>query len=521
MTTRLLTLLALLGPLLACSSAPATPHDTPDAADTADAGASDADLPDTPQPTEDTTPEPDGWWTAEPDRCGPDEIRATSERYVPPAPPTDLGETPRVLWTTNRICKGDVSEQIRGETAYGPLTIDGVTEPRLAVMHYAFRGDVIEANPELVGTLDAHTGQELHCLDLLSDETSTVPYLLIAPDLGRYFVAYETNSNQGASGFKAGPQNPASFWPIAFNHRGIHLSTPGTWVMSQQGQALLSANNRHLVSYDAITGQRLWAKDPQTDWHIPFINAKTAGVWARVDHAAPDELLVSVTAEQRIRGPSESGLFKLDICGQIEPLYNGLLAQNVVRLSNGDHVGLVLNGGAETIALAYWKDWKIIHKVEGCSAYAVLSDDRVACIMRTTTSLWPPNIEIHDFVNEPVTIDMGGEGTAVSMWLTIGAGDMLVAGGQWTEPSGELRIGMFFIRPPYAEVERFDLGWRPGQTGGNLFGPPIIAPDGILYTSFLDHIYAIQTDIFGLARSVYPRSGRGGNANRGHVVLDP
>jgi len=511
-TFNLLTLLTLLW---ACSNDPALRHDT------ADTGTSDTDLADTAQPTEDTTSEPDGWWTAEPDWCGPDEVRTLSERYAPPTPPAELGETPRVLWTTNRICQGAISERIRGESAYGPLTIDGVTEPRLAVVYYTQRGNVIEVGPELVGTLDAHTGEDLHCLDLLSEETTTAPFLLIAPDLGRYFLAFETASNRGASVFNSGPQPPSTFQPYAFGHLGTPISVGSTWAMSQQGQALTAAGNRIVVSYDAITGQRLWAKDPLTDWDIPFVHPDPHWVWAGVYHVAPDELLIYVTAQQRAEGPKESGLFRLDVCGQIEPVYTGIEAFNVVRLSNGDHVGHYVVEEGQRPGMALWKDWKVTYTVEQCHAFAVLSDERVACVNLRTSSQSSPQIQIHDFVNEPVTIQMDEEGTALKPWLTIGAGDVLVASGQWTEPSGELRIGLFFIRPPYTEVERFDLGWRPGQTGGDMDSPPIIAPDGILYTPFLDHIYAIQTDIFGLTRSVYPRSGRGGNANRGHVVLDP
>ena len=510
-TFNLLTLLTLLW---ACSNDPALRHDT------ADTGTSDTDLADTAQPTEDTTSEPDGWWTAEPDWCGPDEVRTLSERYAPPTPPAELGETPRVLWTTNRICQGAISERIRGESAYGPLTIDGVTEPRLAVVYYTQRGNVIEVGPELVGTLDAHTGEDLHCLDLLSEETTTAPFLLIAPDLGRYFLAFETASNRGASVFNSGPQPPSTFQPYAFGHLGTPISVGSTWAMSQQGQALTAAGNRIVVSYDAITGQRLWAKDPLTDWDIPFINAKTTGVWTAVSHAAPDELLVNVTAEQRINGLSESGLFKLDVCGQVEPLYNGLEATNVVRLSNGDHVGLVFDADAESHALAHWKDWKIIHTVDGCSTYAVLSDDRVACIMRTTSSQRVPQIQIHDFVNEPVTIPLGPPVTDVARWVVAGAGDVLIAGGSYREEQGTGHLVLLFARPPYDTVDSFELQLAPGANGW-FDGPPLIAPDGILYVDLANFIYAVQTDIFGLTRSVYPRSGRGGNANRGHVVLDP
>jgi len=468
----------------------------------------------------DTGPELDGWWTAEPDRCGPDEVRSGMERYVPPAPPAVLGETPRLLWTTNLICNGVVSDKIRGHAAYGPLTIDGVTEPRLAVVAYDYRGRVIEAYPELIGTLDPHTGQELHCFDLLSHETTTSPFLLLDPEAGRFFFAFETDFSQGVSAFISGPQPPPTFTPVPFRHFDTSISVSSTWTLSQQGQALLAAGNRIVVSYDAITGQRLWAKDPLTDWDIPFINAKTTGVWTAVSHAAPDELLVNVTAEQRINGLSESGLFKLDVCGQVEPLYNGLEATNVVRLSNGDHVGLVFDADAESHALAHWKDWKIIHTVDGCSTYAVLSDDRVACIMRTTSSQRVPQIQIHDFVNEPVTIPLGPPVTDVARWVVAGAGDVLIAGGSYREEQGTGHLVLLFARPPYDTVDSFELQLAPGANGW-FDGPPLIAPDGILYVDLANFIYAVQTDIFGLTRSVYPRSGRGGNANRGHVVLDP
>ena len=505
--TRALFLLATLAGLWSCSSEH-TYRPKP-----VDAGLDDVEV-------ADTGPELDGWWTAEPDRCGPDEVRAASERYAPPGPRAELGETPRVLWTTNRICKGGVSDKIRGESAYGPLTIDGVTEPRLAVVAYDYRGEVIEAYPELVGTLDAHTGQELHCLDLLSYETTASPFLLLDPDAGQFFFAFETGFSRGASAFTSGPQPPPTFAPVPFQHYGTSITTSATLALSRQGQAVLAAGNRYLVSYDAITGERLWVKDPLVDWDIPFIHPDPHWVWVGVYQAAPDELLIYVTAQQRADGPKDSGLFKLDVCGQIEPVYTGLQAINVVRLSNGDHIGLVFNGGAETVALAYWKDLKIIHKVEQCSAFAVLSDERIACLLGPSGSRRFAELQIHDFVNEPVTIPLGPPVTDFSPWVVAGAGDVLIAAGSYHDEQDDAHMVMLFARPPYAAVELFELEPPPGASGW-INAPPLIAPDGILYTDFADHIFAIQTDIFGLTRSVYPRSGRGGNGNRGHVVLDP
>lgn len=512
MTIRTLTLLLLgLGVVMACTDAPA-PQRMPE-----DAGAVDTD---TAEPQPDV--EADGWWSADPDYCGLDEVRVGMERYAPPAPPAELGVVPRILWETREVCEGRLSEKIRGESTYGPLTIDGVTEPRLAAVEYDYVGPVIEAVPSRIGTLDPHTGQSQHCLNLFGDRTNMGVALMLEPEHGLYYTTYSLGDASASTLYlNAGPQPPPFFksYPLKTDPpvHGPRLA------LTPQGLIVQAVGVHFLVGYDALSGLRLWAKNPLTDWNLPDVDPERRAVGVFVDHAAPDEVLVGVLTHHVVDEPPVASIFQLDKCGnRSQELFRGPPAYYIVRLSNGDHVAQFTQDSNRTMhQLGLWKNWQLTYKAGKCDSFVVLSDERVACLLTRSSSQPTPQIQIHDFEGEPVTVGLGPV-TDVRRWLAAGAGDVLILVGTYVDEQGRGRGGLLFIRPPYDTPELLELPPvpMPGGSGG-LESPPLIAPDGVLYFAGGGYLRAIQTDIFGLARSVYPRSGLGGNANRGHVVLDP
>jgi hypothetical protein len=466
-----------------------------------------------------------GWWDAYPNGCAADQIVSPAERTT--AEPADGGSIAlELVWQRADLCAGlavglDGNDQESlSDVSLSTVSIDGVPRDVLAaVFHVALPESFSLPTAAGIAFLDPATGAPLKCVKfsasnrqdgapLIADSTTMKAFLGATP-----IRAFEGELNQ---------TNVPTI--LGVNASGVLFERTATGIppvgggpqlaMDQYGQ-LLSVWNNRLVSIDSQTGDVLWTKAPSE----LVSGAVAVGVGFGGGGVGTPAILLQ--SEELV------SVYSVDRCGV--PTF--LLFSEERKISNpmrigdrwvykrtdtdGSNVSVVVRSGAT-----------IEHTEPGCFHAVALSPTRLACLRSFGTI---PNIgrgllirfDLDGGNRSEVELSVD-QNSAFVEWhlssLIAGAdGTVILSAGVKSDANdpGYRRIIIAAEGVSPSEMTFIDIPRPAGILSTLTSTTPLLAPNGMLFAPTWGYIYAVQTSVFGLAASPFPRGPLGGNENRG------
>lgn len=493
------------------------PHDTP--SDTSDVALDEEDSLDGPPGDVRSDVEAgSGWWSDYPPQCGPTERRIVPEAYRPPEPPQELGQTPRVLWQTQTLCPDTrTSIGLKNSLAYGEIELEGGERRRLLVaVHLDVSGSSAEGVPAAIALIEPRTGELLGCQWIDSFDTSAWDPPVIISNLGRYYYLYNTNYGRGSTEVMTGPTRLDGFFLSPNTNGDDHFGSSGSvspLAVTPTGLLLATAGGPRTLAFNLFTGQMWWTLGRETAWPgVDHTNLEFARVWVDLE-----ERIHLSQIDQNTRWTGQ--VYTLDNCAVPTLEYQGK-GVGSPRIELGDGRVFYTRWDSQSVAgTAIDRDWVTEHFEPGCFAPVATEALDVACLRGTAKRdgeivVIRANGERVVHILPHIPDEEGGQYRG---WLLAVTGNKLITGINLTVG---LNYGYrIFVVSDGGAVSSFDLAPPAHRSTVEVTEPPILTPDGLLILGLYGNLTAVQTDIFGLAHSPFPRSHLGGNENRGRLLF--
>jgi hypothetical protein len=460
--------------------------------------------------TSDKLPQPPPWLKGQQNKCAPaDEIRVPPERIRRPSLPEPLGETPRQEWVAAASCapRGEFSDTTY---ALGHFTVDG--DKRALVVAGIQAHSAVTLSDELIALafVDAQTGETLRCHEFEEPLQTPDPKLVVSSELERYWLYTETIRD--AHDMVDEPDyllRSGTLDGEFFTQRILDPGSPTIRpnMITPNGQWLLGFDTKYLVSFDALSGEVLWAKHVRELWEgggedIEIFNAF---------HTGDSNIIVSL-----ITGTSSYALLAVDECGNTEEPFiqgNGRAAR--VQKASGFHIVDVRRDGKNYVEV--FKNGTVVHAQE-CYGSMLYSKNRHVCFDRDGENMALASFELDGEDGKVAVLPSLADyhyGRYSPGALAARNGSVLVQ--RNTRTSGDPNSAqslMMMVDPLSGDT----LASVTSPTPRSSVSAPLLTSSGMMIFIADGDLYGYQTDIPGLATTPHPRGlGVGGNENRGRV----
>ncbi|MFU8803351.1 MAG: hypothetical protein ACNA8W_06040 [Bradymonadaceae bacterium] len=450
------------------------------------------------------------WLEGVENTCAPTELRVPHETLKVLALPEPLGEVPREVWRIESPC---VPNGIFHSTAFGlgSLTVNGEKREVIVAAVDAPTPFALAVELRAIAFIDALSGELLDCHHFEQGYFLAVAeQLMVSSELDRYWLFASSET------YEVIAQND----PIQILHSGGIDEVLYSHVMNKpdqgfsprlllgNGQWIFVFESEYLISVDALTGEFLWVREIGELWENNSPSRRIHRVFVYDDH----RFLVS------FRDSSGRYDVKLvDECGNPTHFISGEGSLYDIQMLDS-HLILSLDG----VGTVVYRDGIRIHTEHDCHHALLYKNGYYSCLIGSGGR----EGEVRFFnldgsersVFELPSLTDHYTGTYFPVELATRDERVLVRrSGRETNESPSRTHTYLFVDSQSGDITTKVTVPPPGPH----FAAPLFSSSGLLLVPSGPTFVAFQTDT-GLAPSALPRgSVRGGNENRGSVVLPP
>ena len=402
------------------------------------------------------------------------------EPYRPGRPPLEEGPTPRLLWAEAERCP-EFPNAYMVPVAYMETQLDGQLHE--AVLMTVSGGSPNTLSDVLLGMSlnDANTGKVLACYPFPgTDHTFLSNLFPVVSEWGRFF--HVTHTEQGETGLAAitsiwssGPGEGGFFHSYATNLIAHDL------VLNSAGELVFMIGDE-MVGLDPQSGLPYWTLDFGD--YSPREGTQKPAEQLQVRFSHNDRsYLRSLGACGVENGPETAGL-------------NALILENAQIVQTEDRQLIVTVNGVETV------------RENPCTTPTQVGPDIVSCVRQKNGRLSLISFKLDGSWRSDVLLPGERLETQKGVGIVAGPNNIIVL-----TVRGPTTLAVF-DRTMAIDVLTNEVKWTyEGEENRHSRG--LLTPRGVL----LMGRGALQTDVFGLAPTYYPRGFLGGNENRGYVAL--